>query len=45
MELDTVADIAKLADALRNIGYPEEAVRQIMGGNWRRLLERALPSA
>ena len=44
-ELDTVADIAKLANALRNVGYPEEAVRQIIGGNWRCLLERTLPSA
>ena len=45
VELDTVADIARLADALRNIGYPEDAVINIMGGNWRRLLEHALPLA
>ncbi len=44
-ELDTVADVAKLADALLNSGYPAEAVRQIMGGNWRRFLERNLPIA
>jgi membrane dipeptidase len=43
IELDTVSDLARLADALRSAGYPEEAVTNIMGGNWRRLLERALP--
>lgn len=45
MELDTVADIAKLADTLRTFGYPEDAVINIMGGNWRRFLEHALPLA
>ncbi|MHB8600681.1 MAG: dipeptidase [Ktedonobacteraceae bacterium] len=45
LELDTVADIAKLADTLRTFGYPEEAVTNIMGGNWRRFLEHALPLA
>lgn len=42
-ELDTVADLAKLADALRNAGYTEEDVVRVMSGNWRRFLERALP--
>ena len=42
-ELDTVADIAKLADALRQSGYQEEDVTCIMGGNWQRLLEQSLP--
>lgn len=42
-ELDTVSDLAKLADALRGSGYSEEAVINIMGGNWRRFLARALP--
>lgn len=44
-ELDTVADLAKLADALRSAGYKEEDVVSIMGGNWRRFLEQALPVA
>ncbi len=44
-ELDTVADIAKLADALLENGYSEDDVMNIMGGNWRRLLEHALPLA
>ena len=45
VELDTVADIAKLADALLEDGYSEDDVMNIMGGNWRRLLEHALPLA
>jgi membrane dipeptidase len=44
-ELDNVADLAKLADALRAAGYKEEDVVNVMGGNWRRFLERALPAA
>lgn len=44
-ELDTVADMPKLADALRSAGYKEEDVLGIMGANWHRLLARALPSA
>jgi membrane dipeptidase len=42
-ELDTVADLAKLAGSLRAAGYQETDVIGIMGGNWRRLLECALP--
>jgi membrane dipeptidase len=42
-ELDTVADLAKLADALRSAGYAEEDVVRVMSGNWRRFLERTLP--
>lgn len=45
MELDTVADIAKLADSLLRRGYVEDDVSNIMGGNWRHLLEHALPLA
>ena len=37
-ELETIADIGKIADAL-----PEEARAGVMGGNWLRLLEEALP--
>jgi membrane dipeptidase len=43
VELDTVADMPRLADALRGAGYSEEDVLRIMGGNWQRFLERALP--
>lgn len=45
LELDTVADLAKLADALRAAGYSEDDIVGIMGGNWWRFMERALPSA
>lgn len=44
-EMDTVADLAKLADALRTTGYKEEDIVGIMSGNWQRFLERALPKA
>lgn len=44
-ELDTVADFPKLAHALRSAGYSEEDIIGIMGGNWRRFLERALPTS
>jgi membrane dipeptidase len=45
LELDTVADLAKLADALRAAGYSEDDIVGIMGGNWWRFMEGALPSA
>ncbi len=44
-ELDTAADLPRLADALRNAGYKEKDVAQIMSDNWRRFLQRALPSS
>ena len=44
-ELDTIADLPRLADSLRCRGYGEEAVVAIMGGNWLRLLRRQLPGA
>jgi membrane dipeptidase len=44
-ELDTIADLPKLADALDRRGYSPEDVEGIMSGNWLRVLERALPSA
>ncbi|HLZ58030.1 MAG TPA: membrane dipeptidase [Ktedonosporobacter sp.] len=43
-ELDTVADMGKLAAALQIAGYKEEEISNIMGGNWRRFLEHALPA-
>ncbi|MBX5449673.1 dipeptidase [Thermogemmatispora sp.] len=42
-ELETVADFPRLADALAEAGYAQEDIVRIMGGNWLRLLERALP--
>jgi membrane dipeptidase len=43
-ELDTIADLPKLADALAQGGYSQDDVDGIMSGNWLRVLERALPS-
>ncbi|HEY7416285.1 MAG TPA: membrane dipeptidase [Ktedonobacteraceae bacterium] len=45
LELDTVADMVKLADALHTAGYQDDDIVGIMGGNWCRFMESALPSA
>lgn len=42
-EIDTVADLAKFADALATAGFNDDQIRGIMGGNWLRILERGLP--
>jgi membrane dipeptidase len=42
LEFDSVADLGRLADALSRAGYSEADITGIMGGNWLRLLERAL---
>lgn len=33
-EIDTAADLAKIAPALAERGYDDEAISRIMGGNW-----------
>jgi membrane dipeptidase len=33
-EMDTVADLVKIAPALAERGYDDEAIARIMGGNW-----------
>ncbi|MEA2585024.1 MAG: rane dipeptidase [Thermomicrobiales bacterium] len=43
-DLDTIADVQKIADLLRRRGYGEDDVAGIMHGNWLRLLERTLPA-
>jgi membrane dipeptidase len=43
-ELDSVADLGAIAGALDRAGYREDDIAGIMGGNWLRLLERALPA-
>jgi membrane dipeptidase len=43
-ELDTVADLPRIADALSHHGYDDGAVAAIMGGNWLRVLRRCLPA-
>jgi membrane dipeptidase len=42
-ELDTIADLPKIADALKGRGYAEADIAAIMSGNWLRILRRALP--
>ena len=42
-EMDTVADLVKVADALTAQGYADADVEAIMSGNWLRLLRRSLP--
>jgi membrane dipeptidase len=42
--LDTVADLQRIGPALGEAGYDEEHVEAILGGNWLRVLEGALPS-
>jgi membrane dipeptidase len=40
-DLDTIADLQKIADILTERGYHEDDVSAIMHGNWLRLLRRA----
>jgi len=42
-EIDTVADLMKIGEALRERGYAEKDVEAIMGGNWLAVLRRGLP--
>lgn len=43
-DLDTIADLQKVADLLRARGYDEASVAKIMHGNWFALLRRAWPA-
>jgi membrane dipeptidase len=40
-DLDTIVDLQKIPDLLRQRGYNEQDVRNIMHENWLRLLKRA----
>jgi len=42
-ELDSCADICKIAAALAEDGFTDEEVAGIMGGNWLRVLQQLLP--
>lgn len=42
-EIDTAADLQSFGEALAGAGFSDDDVRGIMGGNWLRILERALP--
>jgi membrane dipeptidase len=41
-DLDTIADLQRLPALLRQRGYPEEAIRGIMHGNWVRFFRESL---
>lgn len=41
--IDSVADLSRLIPALAEMGYGEEEIAAVMGGNWLRLLREALP--
>lgn len=43
-ELDSIADLQMIASRLRERGYAEPDVENILGGNWLRFLKRNLPS-
>ncbi len=43
-ELDSVADLHKVGDALASAGFGDEDVRNFLGGNWIRVLRKALPA-
>jgi len=42
-EIDTVADLQKLAPRLAQSGYTEEDIAAILGRNWLRILDETLP--
>jgi membrane dipeptidase len=43
-EINTIADMPKIAPRLLERGYSREDVAGIFGGNWRALLQRTLPA-
>ena len=43
-EIDTAADLQKFADALSAASFSDEDIANVLGGNWIRLLRRALPA-
>jgi len=44
LELNSIADLQKLVPFLQAKGYTSDDIQAILGGNWRRHLERTLPS-
>ena len=45
VELQTAADLPRLADALSAAGYADADVAKVMGGNWLNFFRRSLPGA
>ncbi|MGB8647601.1 MAG: membrane dipeptidase [Anaerolineae bacterium] len=43
-EIDTVADLQRIGEALANAGFKDDEVEGILSGNWLRLLRRTLPT-
>jgi len=43
VELDTIADLKRIGPALVEMGYDEEHIAAILGGNWLRVLRETLP--
>ncbi len=43
-DFDTVADLARIGEALDTRGYSAQQVEAILGGNWLRFLRRTLPA-
>lgn len=44
LELNTIADLQKMAPLLAQRGYSGDEITMIFGGNWQRILERILPA-
>lgn len=44
VEINTAADLQKLAPRLSERGYSQEDIAAILGGSWRAMLEKCLPS-
>ncbi len=42
-EIDTIADLPRLIDALKDTGFREDYIPRVMGQNWLRLLWQNLP--
>lgn len=42
-ELDSIADLPRIGDALRERGWSEQDVAGVLGGNWARWLRTSLP--
>lgn len=43
-EMDTVADLGRIGEALAAAGFPDGDIDNILGGNWLRVLRQALPA-
>ncbi|HMB68558.1 MAG TPA: membrane dipeptidase [bacterium] len=42
--MDTIADLPRIADVLSDLQYTDEQIADVLGRNWIRFLERALPA-